>query len=231
MYVIIANTAHDPAAKADEDYKVKARTACPQSFTGWIRSERLVTKHSTAGGGANGGDTNDSYERLSETWTLGAEGTYKMGTIEVPSVDAHWSGRYEHHSSTVTTLSGPCQSQPVLQATDGTGSGMSVSNLVISDPGTGTVYLSPTSATVGSFNAPQTFYAETCDGMSFTSTSDNMVYESLAVVSTYAVLTPDTGDPNHFHGGMTVVHSETPEMGGSDLVDWVVTWDVTRNVK
>jgi hypothetical protein len=29
MQVVIANTAHDSGGKADEEYKLKARTACP----------------------------------------------------------------------------------------------------------------------------------------------------------------------------------------------------------
>jgi hypothetical protein len=224
FYLVIANTGHDAAAKADTDYKVKARVACPGSLTGWIRSENLVTSHDVFQG-----DTSDRYERQSETWTLGAEGTYMQGTQALPAVDAHWSGRYERHESVVTMLSGPCQSQPVLQTEDATGSGSSVSQLVISDIPGGIIYLSPTGMGLGSFNAPLTFYGQTCDGLTTTSTSDHMVNESLPVVSQYVMLMPDPANPSRYHGSAVVLHQELPSAGGSGLVDWVVTWEITRN--
>jgi hypothetical protein len=226
MYVIIANTGHAPSAKVDADYKLKTRTACPDSFTGWIRSERLATKHIQIDG-----DTSDDYERMSETWTLGDETTFNDFGLMLPAVDVYWSGRYERHDAEVTTVTGACQRQPVLQTFDAAGSGSHLSQLAFSEGGNGTLIFSATGAPAGSFNAPVTAFDETCDGLTQSSTTDNIVDEDLAAVSVYLMLTPDPNDPSHYAGMTTVAHQETPETGGSDLVDWVVTWDVTRTRK
>ena len=147
LYLVIANTAHDERARADTDYKVKTRVACPASLTGSIRSERLVTSHYRIDG-----DTVDKYERFSEIWTLGEEGVFDPGGgITVPAVAARWSATFDHHSSTVTTLNGPCQQQFVLQTTDGAGAGTHVSQLAINDAPGGVVVLSATSAMPGMF--------------------------------------------------------------------------------
>jgi hypothetical protein len=64
--------------------------------------------------------------------------------------------------------------------------------------------------------------------MVFSITDDETVYESLPAVSTYLQLMPEMGSPGRYGGSRVLVHSETPD-GGSDLVDWVMTWDIARN--
>jgi hypothetical protein len=70
-----------------------------------------------------------------------------QGTIALPAVDAHWSGRYERHDSTVTML--------------------------------------------------------------------NMVNETIGVMSQYASLMPDPGDPGRDHCSGVVLHQETTRAGGA----------------
>jgi hypothetical protein len=226
LYLVIANTAHAEGARADADYEVKMRVACPGSLTGWFRTERLTTSNHSYSD-----DTVSDYQRLTETWTLGREGTMDFGGgVSLPTVDAHWSAQFEHHNSLRTALDGPCQSQVTLQTSDGTGSGAHVTPMTVSDLPGGGIILQPASANGGSLNAPITFRAESCDGMVFTDTDDdNKVYESLPAVSTYLQLMPEMGSPGRYRGSRVLLHSETPRMGGSDLVDWVLTWDITRH--
>ena len=225
LYLVIANTAHDARARADTDYKVKTRVACPGSLTGSIRSERLVTSHYQIDG-----STYDKYERLSEIWTLGEESVFDPGGgITVPAIAARWAATFDHHSSTVTTLAGPCQQQFVLQTTDGAGAGTHVSQLAVSDAPGGVVVLSATSAMPGMFTVPMVSYGETCGGISSGGSSDMSVIEQLPAVSAYLQLTPEAGNPGRYRKSVVVAHQETPRTGGSDLVDWVVSWDVARN--
>ena len=152
-----------------------------------------------------------------------------MGPVPIPVIDAYWSGQLVQHDSLVTRLDGPCQSQPVLQTTDATGSGTHLSQLTIGEAPGGLVYLSATGAPPGTFEAPRTFYAQTCDGLTTSSTSPNRITEQLAAVSTFLQLMPEAGNPGRYRGRYVVAHQETPRTGGSDYVDWTITWDITRN--
>ncbi len=225
LYLVIANTGHRAGAKVDGDYKVKARVACPGSLTGWIRSEALVTSHEELTG-----ETADLYDRLSETWTLGMDSMFTGGPLPLPAVDANWSATFEHHESVVTPLQGGrCQGQTVLQQTDGTGGGSHVGQLIIMEAPGNVIYLSATGESLGMFNAPKTSTSQTCDGMMASSTNDNIITERLTVAAIYTVLMPDAAAPGRYRGSVVVAHQETPLMGGSELVDWVVSWDIARH--
>jgi hypothetical protein len=225
FYLVTSNTAHVEGAKVDSNYKVKARVACPGTITGWIHSERLATSN-----WSYDHDTVAEYDRLSETWTLGMESTIMvMGSpVTLPAIGAHWTASFDHHDSTVVTLDGPCQSQNTLFREDGSGSGTHESQLSIGDAPGGALILAATGAPLGMFNAPITTYGETCDGIASSNTRDNEIVESLNLVSTYLYLMPLAGSPGQYRGMQVVAHQEIPRTGGSDLVDWVVSWDIAR---
>ena len=151
------------------------------------------------------------------------------GGITVPAIAARWAATFDHHSSTVTTLAGPCQQQFVLQTTDGAGAGTHVSQLAISDAPGGVVYLSATSAMPGMFTVPMVSYGETCGGISSGGSSDMSVIEQLPAVSGVFAAHARGGKSGALPGEQGGGASGDAADGGSDLVDWVVSWDVARN--
>jgi hypothetical protein len=224
LYLILSNTGHAAGAKIDKDYKVKTRVACPSSYTGWIRSERLATTHVVFDG-----DTIDEYERLSETWTLGAESTMSMGPVPLPVVDAYWSGQLAQHDSTVTTLDGPCQSQPVLQTSDASGSGTHLSQLAISEaPGRCRVSIRDGRAGGNVRSAADVLRADVRrnDVDEHESEQDHRVARhGVDVPAAHARGGESGAVPGESCGGAAGDAAD----GGSDYVDWVVTWEVVRN--
>ena len=127
------------------------------------------------------------------------ESANNMGPVSRPAVDVRWSATYETHDSTVTGLNCPCQGQPVLQTKDGTGSGMSVSKLLISEvPERHGVSVGDQRGG-GNVQCAADVLLRDVRRDHVNVDDDNVVNESLAVASTYAVLIP-TRRPGPYRG-------------------------------
>lgn len=112
---------------------------------------------------------------------------------------------------------------------DGEGGGAHVTPLAVTDGGGGLIVLSATSAMPGSFVVPMVIHYEMCDGTSLTTMSNRTVYEQIPAVSGYLQLTPLAGNPNRYAGSRVILRSETPRNGGSEVIEWVMSWEITRN--
>jgi hypothetical protein len=220
LYLIIANTAHREGEKADEMYKVKTRRACPATFTGWIHAETTVSGHYT-----QDFKNYDQFEQQEETWTLGMEHMVDLGGGALfPGVDSTWHSTFSHHDAD-SDVDAPCEGS----TTDAEGGGSALSPLAVYDAGNGQLDLEPI------FNPyPNSFYVDMvttytyCKGASYTDTFQRRVVEQSPVVFSSLQLIATPGNPNRFSGTKVVSHSEEPRTGGSDLVDFTISWDITR---
>jgi len=79
----------------------------------------------------------------------------------------------------------------------------------------------------GSFDVPMVINYDMC-GMGLTITDPRTVYEQAGTIGGYANLTPNLGDPSQYSGSRVVLKSDMPLNGGSEVIEWVVTWDVRR---
>ena len=223
FWLVISNHAHKEGDKASGPYKIKTATICPSVFTGSIHAVRLHSSHAEVVG-----ETDDGYERLTETWTLGGATTVNVG-VPMAAVELVWNANYVRHDSTVTPASGDCQRQPVIQTIDGSGGGSKAFDVIITPIGNGNLFLSPFDADIGSFDAPLTYFDATCDGSSQSTTSMNTVADSYTELFEAVMLSPSPDDPHHYVGSTVFLHSENPLDGGEELIDWKISWDVQRS--
>jgi len=217
LYLIIANTAHREGAKADETYEVKTRRACPATFSGWIHAETTLMGHYISNN-----ETYDQFEQQRESWTLGMEHMVNFGGgALVPGVDATWHATFSHHE-TSSDVDAPCEGA----TEDGEGGGSHLSALAVDDAGNGQLVLEPV-AYPSYFDVPMVITYTHCKGASYMLTDMRRVVEQSPLVFSSLQLTAAPSNPNHYSGTKVVSHSEQPRTGGSDLVDFTISWDIT----
>jgi hypothetical protein len=176
------------------------------------------------------GETVDNYERLTETWTIGGPTTVSAGPFSMAGLRLVWSASYVRHDLGVSapTGTGPCARTTGYATVDGSGGGSKAFDVAITPLGGGGMMLNPVASELGSFDAPLTYFSATCDGLTQTMTSMNVVPDSYAELSGFISMSPAADDPKTFTGSKVYLHDESTTESGTELVDWTVSWDVRR---
>jgi hypothetical protein len=235
-------------ARADLDAQLVSRGAtCPMKCCGtttsttipsgtWSGTLRYVytnddTYSYTDGVGAH---TRDNHYRTEDLWTIIGT-TPAVPPDEMDLVDASWNGSYSLMKNEREFQRGDCVGGEEYQVSSSSGQGTGPQQFgILPYEGTGSVTLGLRSAG-NHLQATGTITIKSCNsaGESTQQTNASISDDAGALVSCLAdstgILAPDPGNPRHYAGRSTCVHIETPQLGGADVTDSYVEWDLSRS--
>jgi hypothetical protein len=208
-------------------------TLPPGSWTGSLKYVR-TDDDTYAYADPIGSHTRDNHLRLEGLWTINGT-TPAVPPEETATVDTSWNGTFSFTKNERSQRTDCVDGEEYLLLSE-SGQGTGPQRFGISPyEDTGQVTLSLQSGG----NEIQTTGTQTvqgCNGGGPITSPVNPIWddEVAALLSCMGpdasgILTPDPGDSRHYGGKNTCTHTETPQLGGSHVVDITVEWELRRS--
>jgi hypothetical protein len=237
LYLVVTNHDRRPGQQVTGDFQIELRATCPSGWSGSIDYvSKVDEERSSMVAGTS--DTTSRHQLVKQSWTVVDTIPAEMSMFGTEQLKLSWHGSVSL-TGVVTevgpgcSLHPPTQGSAKVQSEMWTGEGSGTRLLAVFAAGT-SVSLTPFDAGSNQITGTKTFTAELCSGEVSMQTSPlSPISEALdALIGTPAFnpLMPSPGDPNHFAGSATVLHSDQPSADGTLTLDATLKWDLTRKL-
>lgn len=237
FYLVLSNHDRRREGRIDNEYKVETKPTCPGGWTGHIRTVYTLDE-SWVNVQPSGSSQYERHEHEEQTWTVVnteiIQPPSQPTTVEQLTTAFQVVSWVDDWHASTSSCFGPPPRFGTETSTLVANSGFAATSLFQVFPlSAGTFSLTPVAPGHG-FQLPVTTtnYDE-CDGSTYTSIGSRFIPEGFAYLTVtpgLVYLTPLPNDPGHFAGSATVVHSESPINGGTQIIDLSVSWDLRRTL-